>query len=108
MSDQHSEITRSPGDFRGAFGGYAVYGTLFRDQSGKEFWLLNLTRAWSEDRGSSDRYYWVSETEFRRCLGGELTSSTYLLAEVVTDLEPDERQAAMDAIGRWERSPAAA
>lgn len=108
MSTQYAEITRSPGTFYGAFGAHVVYGTLYKDQSGKRIWLLNLTREWSEDRESSNGHYWISGTEFRMALGGDLFASTYSVGEVVVDLAPDERRAAIEAIDTWEGRPVAA
>lgn len=102
MSAQHTEITRSPGIFYGAFGAYVAYGTLYKHQSGNRIWLLNLTREWTEDRGSSNHHYWISGTEFRMALGGDLLGSTYSVGEVIADLDPDERRAAFEAIGTWE------
>jgi len=108
MSAQGNEVTRSRGMYYGAFGAYAVYGTLYKDQSGRSIWLLNLTREWTKDRESSNHHYWISGTEFRRALGGEILESAYLIGEVVADMDPDERQAAVEAIGKWEGRPVAA
>ena len=111
MGAQNTEITRLPGVFYDTFGAYVVYGTVYRDQGGKKLWLLNVTRAWSENRRASDRDYWVTGAEFRKALGGHLglgTEPTYFVGEIVEDLEPDERKAAIEAINRWEGRTVAA
>jgi len=104
------EIERSPGRFEGAFNGYVVYGTLFRDPVGKKLWLLNLTRGWSEEHESTDHHYWVDGDEFREAGGSLLEGSSrrsgYLRGAVVAKLDSAERKAALEAIGAWETATA--
>jgi hypothetical protein len=103
-----SELARPVMMQHGIFDGIGIYGNLF-DESGKRFWILDLVlespqNSYSEPRQCS---YWVCGGEFRtvrgaRQLQGYPSTSTFLL-DGVTHPPPAERQAALKAIGLWEK-----
>jgi hypothetical protein len=91
--------------YYGMFGPFEIYGNPFRDDSAKKYWLMKLVLR------SDEHSYWISGDEFREALAGNSLEglqpvSTFLRGEVVKNLDPEARQAVLEAIGTWETRPA--
>jgi hypothetical protein len=101
------ELARPVTMQHGMFDGIAVYGNLF-DEAGKRFWILDMVIESPEPYSEpTKRCYWVCRGDFRTVRGGELSrnypaTSTFLLDELI-DPPSTEKQAALRAIGLWER-----
>lgn len=86
---------------RGYFGKYEIYGEWFEDRFGERFWLMRMISA------HANHSLRVSGEEFRRAhedidLSGE---RTIVRGQIGVDLDLAAKEAAQNAIEKWEGEP---